>query len=206
MRYLTTNQDDTVAVIVLIPVAVIRVEDGERFALDGLRVRDPAGDQPGSCTLYGAGVEVVIGDYTYDVADLEADSIAGLAFVFPDVERDVIAKWVPATRDQVVGVRQCTKAEIPADRTFRNAWRDRGRIIDHDMPMVRQLQLGWIRQQRAPMLEQLDRDWMRATGQGNSAEAARIEAERQRLRDAPATLGPLLEAAQTPDDVKRVTI
>lgn len=97
-------------------------------------------------------------------------------------------------------------SEIPTDRTYRNAWRDggKGKGITHHMPTVRQLHLDRIRRQRAPLLVQLDAEWMRATGQGNTAEAARIEAKRAALRALPETIAPELKAATTPAAVMAI--
>jgi hypothetical protein len=60
--------------------------------------------------------------------------------------------------------------------------------------------LGAVRAMRAVALDQLDRDWMRATGRSETKEAKRIEAERQALRDLPTTLG--VEDASTTEELK----
>ena len=94
-----------------------------------------------------------------------------------------------------------TSAEaLPQDRTYRNAWRHDGEQVVHDMPHARRLHLDLVRQARLEQLGRLDRDWMRATGQGKQADAATIEAARQALRDAPATLD--VDAATTVDELK----
>ena len=90
--------------------------------------------------------------------------------------------------------------EIPADRTFRDAWRDAGDRLDVHMPKARAIHLERVRVARAVKLDELDRDWMKATGQGKKAEADAVEAKRQRLRDLPSSL--LVEAAETPEDLK----
>ena len=89
---------------------------------------------------------------------------------------------------------------IPADRTYRDALVDDGNKLAHDMPKAREIHLRHVRDRRGPALDQLDRDWMRATGRGETKEAKRIEAERQALRDLPAMLG--VEAASTTEELK----
>lgn len=96
---------------------------------------------------------------------------------------------------------------LPKDRTFRDAWRLRkGGRIEHDMDHVRAIHLVRLRRRRDARLAELDREWTRAHGQKNEAEVERVEAERQRLRDLPATLAPALEAATTPEAVARLDL
>lgn len=91
-----------------------------------------------------------------------------------------------AHRVPVESYRRITEADIPRDRTFRDALVD----IDsaYDMVKARAIQLRRVREARVPKLEQLDREWMKATGQGDTAEVRRIEVARQALRDLPAAL------------------
>jgi len=100
--------------------------------------------------------------------------------------------------------RRITRADLPTDREFRNAWSDDGRAIGHDMSKARGLHLERLRADRVPRLEALDREWSRATGQKRTAEATRIEAERQALRDMPTRVQPALDAAQTIGDLRTV--
>lgn len=89
---------------------------------------------------------------------------------------------------------------IQADRTYRDACSDDGTRIGHDMAKARQLQLSRVRRARAGKLDALDRDYMRATGQGKKREAEGIEATRQKLRDLPVTLN--VDAATTIEELK----
>jgi len=100
----------------------------------------------------------------------------------------------------VKGYRIVAEAEVPTDRTFRNALRDRGGKLEVDMPEARKIHLDRIRVARVAKLTELDGEWMRATGQGKKAEADAVEVQRQKLRDLPATLG--AEAARTPEELK----
>ena len=119
----------------------------------------------------------------------EADAIAA-----------VQAQNIPIDATNIL---ECTVADIPINRTFRDAWeRDLvGAVpIRTDMLQARVIHMGRIRAARDEKLKTLDGPWMRANGQGNAIEAGRIEAERQRLRDIPQTLD--LTAATTPETLK----
>lgn len=121
------------------------------------------------------------------------------ANIFAEISR-VFSGPVP----QPVKWRRVKKEDIPQDRTFRNALTDDGTRLHHPIEKCRPLHLEKLRRLRQPMLDQLDRDWMKATGQGDTAKAAEIEKERQRLRDV--TKDPRIEAALTPDDLKKITL
>ena len=92
-------------------------------------------------------------------------------------------------------------ADIPVDRTFRNAWEDNG-SINVNMPKAREIHREKLRALRKPLLEVLDMAYLRADEQGDVAEKARIAAEKQKLRDV--TADPRIEAAQTPEQLKAV--
>lgn len=96
--------------------------------------------------------------------------------------------------------------DIQADSLYRNAWKDQGGKIAHDMVKARVMHMDALRVQRAEKLAELDAEWMRATGQGKKAEADTAEAKRQALRDAPVTLAPALEAARTIEDLRAITL
>lgn len=76
---------------------------------------------------------------------------------------------------------------IPTDRTYRNALRHTDQGFHHDLAQAKELHLDKIRRARTAQLGELDKEWMRATGQGKKQEADAIEAQRQALRDAPST-------------------
>ena len=122
-----------------------------------------------------------------------------LVRTFPDTDIDGKA------RPQPVRFRRIQESDIPADRTYRAAWKDGGAgAIEHDMPKARAIQVGRVRFARNVKLEQLDRDWMRATGQARTADAKAIEASRQELRDLPATMAPWVDSAATTEALKAV--
>lgn len=94
---------------------------------------------------------------------------------------------------------------IPQDRTFRDAWASDGKGgVTHDMPKARDLHREKLRLERAPLLEKLDVDYSRADETQDSGGKERIALEKQRLRDI--TNHPAIEAAQTVDDLKAITI
>lgn len=94
--------------------------------------------------------------------------------------------------------------EVLPDRYFRDAWADDGTMLGVDMARARVLHLARLRARRDEELVRLDRDWMRAQGQGRPPEAAAIEAQRQALRDLPTRVAPLIAAAATPAELKLV--
>ncbi|MCH8844681.1 MAG: hypothetical protein IID61_17095 [SAR324 cluster bacterium] len=71
------------------------------------------------------------------------------------------------------------------DRWYECLRADKNGKISVDMPLARAQRLEEIRVERNRRLAALDGPWMRATGQGKTAEAAAIEAKRQHLRDIP---------------------
>jgi hypothetical protein len=95
-------------------------------------------------------------------------------------------------------------SELPKDRTFRHAWTDDGTKITHDMAKVRDDHLLRIRYHRSVALAEMDKSWMRAMGQGNKKEAAKIEADRQTLRDLPVTTKNAMDSAKTPKEVNDI--
>lgn len=105
-----------------------------------------------------------------------------------------------AAGPQPTGYRVVRESDLPGDRSYREAWRDTGTVIDHDMVRAREIHLARVRVARVERLSELDNEWMRATGQGDRPAADAVEAERQRLRDLPTTLG--VEACNTVEELK----
>lgn len=92
--------------------------------------------------------------------------------------------------------------DAPADRTYRGAWVNSGARIVVDMEKARDIHRDNLRRDRAPLLEALDVQFMRALEQGNPT--AGIAAQKQRLRDI--TSDPRIDAAATPDALAAVTL
>lgn len=90
------------------------------------------------------------------------------------------------------------------DRYFRGAWKHapgRGKP-DVDMPKAREIHRTRLRRMRAPLLEQLDNEYLRADEHGDQPAKRDISFKKQALRDV--TADPRIEAAQTPDELKAV--
>lgn len=123
----------------------------------------------------------------------------------------------------VVGWRTVRQDEVPPEevldvtgsRVFRNALRDNGGKLEHDLDHARELALDYTRSLRQPQLEALSKRFDRAMGQKMAAEARgdadaaleqmqialEIEAQRQSLRDMPDTLD--LSSAATTQEIAR---
>jgi len=122
----------------------------------------------------------------------------------PATIEDEISKLFP-TGDRPVRWRRIEEAEIvEKDRVFRGAWKDTGSSIEPDLVLARVLKADMIRKERKAALAELDNEWMRAVGQKDKAEEERIEAERQKWRDAPAD--PRIEAATSVEELKQIKV
>jgi hypothetical protein len=89
-----------------------------------------------------------------------------------------------------------------SDATFRRAWRKKGMTFSVDMPAARDIWRDKLRKVRQPLLEDLDIQFMRSLELGQDTKT--ITTQKQVLRDIPAD--PRIEAAQTPEDLKKITI
>lgn len=90
-----------------------------------------------------------------------------------------------------------------ADRTFRDAWKDGGGGRPGvDMPKAREIQRGRLREARAPLLEALDAEYLRADEAGDQQRKKQVAARKQALRDV--TADPRIEAARSPEDLNAV--
>ena len=100
----------------------------------------------------------------------------------------IIAKDVPADSSNV---RIVEESEIPADRTFRDAWVHDGEKLAHDMDAAREIHMKRIRAARNKELSRLDVEQLK----GND-----VSARKQELRDLPQTFD--LSVAATTDALK----
>jgi len=78
-------------------------------------------------------------------------------------------------------VRDASSLTVPSDRTFRDAWKFNGNAVEIDMAAARVIHKDNLRAERAPRLEALDVDYMKALEAGSGAEA--IAAKKKELRD-----------------------
>lgn len=94
--------------------------------------------------------------------------------------------------------------DIPADRAFRNAWVDDGKGISHNMAKAREILRDKLRAERAPVLEALDVDYMRADERKDEATKELIAANKERLRDI--TNDRRIDAATSVEELKALTL
>jgi len=73
-------------------------------------------------------------------------------------------------------------------------------MITVDMNKAREIKRDMVREERKPLLENLDVEYMRAQEAGDTAKQQEIAAKKQALRDA--TVDPVIDAATTPDELK----
>lgn len=85
-------------------------------------------------------------------------------------------------------------------RDFRDALRDSGASLSHDLDRAKAIHADRLRAARAPLLVELDVEFVRALEQGKDTKA--IAARKQALRDAPAAV----EAARTIDELRAVEL
>jgi hypothetical protein len=139
----------------------------------------------------------------------EDESVGVMQFITDDgreIKREATDEAIQAEIEKgifpskAVAWRRIKKTEIPKDRSFRNAWRDKGKI-EVDMPAAREIHKGRVRAMREPLLTQLDTDYMRADESGDTAEKQRIANLKQQLRDV--TDDPKIEAAKDASALKK---
>jgi len=107
----------------------------------------------------------------------------------------------------VMSWRRLTLAEwsqFDADRPYRNALRDVEGKIEYDIEAARECHRNVLRLGRAVRLPELDILWMRAIASGDAERAKELEAERQKWRDAP--IDPRIDAAQSVEELKKITV
>ena len=120
------------------------------------------------------------------------------------IQRDIDKTlWIDAAGQKITCVswRLIDNADVPTDRTFRNAWRDTGTITT-DMPVAREIHREKLRRLRRPKLLELDVEYMKALEDGDTAATKRIAKQKQELRDV--TDDPAIEKAKTPKALKAV--
>lgn len=112
------------------------------------------------------------------------------------------ARSFDADKRPVKGWRPIDPRDVPADRTFRNALRDNGTQLAHDLEHAKRLHRDHLRQARAPQLAALDVAYQRADESQDPIAKAQIAAAKQALRDLPAS--PMIDAATTVDELKAI--
>lgn len=90
-------------------------------------------------------------------------------------------------------------ADVPADRTFRNAWKP---DLTVDMVKAKNIKKNQIRAERASLFTENDLAIQNALVSQDQAALSKAVATRDSLRDAPAD--PAIDAAKTPEELKAV--
>ena len=75
-------------------------------------------------------------------------------------------------------------------------------MITVDMTKAREIKKDHIREERKPLLEKLDADFMKALENGDTTEQQAVKTKKQALRDA--TDDPAIEAATTAEELSAV--
>ena len=79
-----------------------------------------------------------------------------------------------------------SKATVPSDRHFRNAWSLSGKTITEDVTAAKVIFKNKIREVRTPLLEAQDVAFMKALEAGDSSAQTTAKNAKTALRDAPA--------------------
>jgi hypothetical protein len=204
MRYLSTNNDGTVAIWSCVPKTITDTATGESMTVFGVRIRN------GKVVFYGLWTnksredQIIAGDEGFDIGDLGVNSLRGFTIEFPDFNADIKAKLHETDRDRIVSHRKLKREEVVLDRTFRGAWRDGATKIDVDMPSAREITRDRLRRDRKPLLADLDVESIKAIEVKDDVRLAEIAVEKQRLRDI--TADPRIDAALTPDELKAISV
>lgn len=192
MIYATTMADGTLALTEVVPSAVI---------IDG--ARHPV---LGTCMIAGrVGLRTeggVVATAAASMRELTAGSVPGALLEFP-TQADEIGKWHPDRQAMIATAHGAVDhTAIPADRSFRNAWRHDGASLSVDMPAARGIHRDRMRAARAPLLAALDVAYQRADEKGDAAAKAVVADRKQALRDV--TADAAIDAATTPDELVAV--
>jgi hypothetical protein len=95
-------------------------------------------------------------------------------------------------------------AQIPQDRSFRDAWHYDGENVGIDMGQARDIHKNRLREKRKGLFAALDAEYMKADEMGDTAKKQAVAAKKQALRDI--TQHPEIEAAATPAALKTAAI
>ena len=129
-----------------------------------------------------------------------SDGGIAVTWVMNDISSEAEARRLLMTRDVPLDWEAVEfDAEIPPDRTFRDAWFHDGKIRV-DMEKAKDIWREKIRADRKPILESLDVAFIRALETGDAELVGDIRAQKQALRDA--TDDPVVDAAATPEELK----
>ncbi|WP_119421657.1 hypothetical protein [Desertibaculum subflavum] len=129
---------------------------------------------------------------------------AGFEPEFAESEDQFAIRVAEEVRELGAEVVLLDASALPDDRTFRNAWKLVDGAILVDMEQARALQLTALRKARNDLLRATDRIAQRALEQVDKTEFVAIAALRQRLRDMPSAIAPLISEARSPAQLQAV--
>ena len=119
----------------------------------------------------------------------------GVSVIVPAESVELALKDVP----EGVAYEIVTTDEVPSDRTFRNAWVVGDHCIDYDLDKAKDIGHDTRRTQRAEEFKPYDEVIMK---QIPGADNAAAEEARQQIRFKYALIQDVIEAAETPDEIK----
>ena len=112
--------------------------------------------------------------------------------------QEVYERSIPA---DATNIHECDHTDIPADRTFRNAWaQGAAKLPEVNMPKARDIHMDRIREKRNAKLAELDLAYIIADENNDGPGKAAIAQQKKKLRDLPATYD--LSGHATPDTLK----
>lgn len=172
---------------------VITPAEGHRIAtgitINGLPVLDRNGALPmpqaADQFMRGWPIPAGLGEVVVDWFESEDDFLSRIAI--KDVPRGLTFSIVDS-------------ADLPQDRTFRNAWTVSDKAVGVDMEKAREIHKENIRALRTPLFEKNDVAIADAILSDDKEAKVAAAAKRDALRDA--TDDPAIAAAQTPEELK----
>ena len=131
---------------------------------------------------------------------VSAEEFAALDVEFAETEEAFLARLQErCVPPDATDIRIVERAEIPTDRTFRNALKS---DLTHDMEKCRSIWRDKMRDARKRLLAALDVEYQRADETGDAQEKLSVAAAKRELRDVTAV--PEIDAAKTPEELKAV--
>jgi hypothetical protein len=162
---------------------------------------DPATGWRQPNTIYADAAPVVLMGWPIERVNSVDGSVTTLLPTPENVEERIAKEAL-----QVKSWRIVRYDDIPTERHFRDALRDDGEKLHHDLDHAKEIALKYIREDREPELAKLDIQYSKATGQKDAKKADAVEAQRQALRDKPATVLAQMKDATTIADIHAVLI
>lgn len=207
MKYVHENEDGTIALWSVVPTKITRVSDGAEFFINQTRT---VGQGPNARFEIGGGNDIEaffmdVGPAGFDVGDLEADSLGSNYVIhFPTFEEAVLDKLHPDNKVKVKKHKKIKSGDLPADRTFRGAWRLKANgKIDVDVGAARTITRQHLTVAANMAKANLEREYTQMQMQGGNA-AALTKLRDKHQKWSTAKDDPRIDAATTVDELKAV--